>query len=227
MMLLRRVFVLAAWFGLVAGILEGALFTILRLTPGGPTWLMSGRSVSLDFLWVAPLLNLGYFLLLAPGVTLMAWLLGKLRRVDDARPLQLAVLVFTALGAYVLATVPDRLHEWAAIALAVGVGVRVALAVDVNTPQGFARFSRSLRWLVATVALAAIVLRGGAAALELRARRGLAPAPPGAPNVLLIVLDTVRADHLSSYGYARPTTPHLDKFAREGVLFEWAISPAP
>lgn len=51
------------------------------------------------------------------------------------------------------------------------------------------------------------------------------PANP-MPNVVLIVLDTVRADHLSVYGYHRPTTPNLERLARKGVLFENAISPA-
>ncbi|HVB29048.1 MAG TPA: sulfatase, partial [Terriglobia bacterium] len=45
------------------------------------------------------------------------------------------------------------------------------------------------------------------------------------PNIIFIVLDTVRADHLSSYGYARPTTPNLDRLARQGALFENAIAP--
>jgi arylsulfatase A-like enzyme len=44
------------------------------------------------------------------------------------------------------------------------------------------------------------------------------------PNVLLIVLDTVRADHTSVYGYSRRTTPNLEAFAQEGVLFRNAIS---
>ncbi len=39
-------------------------------------------------------------------------------------------------------------------------------------------------------------------------------------NVLLISLDTLRADHLSCYGYPRNTSPNLDRFAKEGVLFE-------
>ena len=47
------------------------------------------------------------------------------------------------------------------------------------------------------------------------------------PNIIFITLDTVRADHLSAYGHARPTTPNLDRFARTGVLFENAIAPAP
>jgi arylsulfatase A-like enzyme len=56
--------------------------------------------------------------------------------------------------------------------------------------------------------------------------RGVEPA--GArprPNVLLIVMDTVRADHLSCYGYEKPTAPDLERIAAEGVLYEQAISP--
>jgi len=39
-------------------------------------------------------------------------------------------------------------------------------------------------------------------------------------NVLLITADTLRADHLSCYGYWRRTSPNLDQLAREGVRFE-------
>jgi arylsulfatase A-like enzyme len=46
--------------------------------------------------------------------------------------------------------------------------------------------------------------------------------PP--PNVLLIVLDTTRRDRLSTYGYERETTPVLDRFAAEGVVYENAVS---
>jgi uncharacterized sulfatase len=46
------------------------------------------------------------------------------------------------------------------------------------------------------------------------------------PDILLIVLDTLRADRLSCYGYPRETSPHLDAFAESSVLFERAISPA-
>lgn len=47
------------------------------------------------------------------------------------------------------------------------------------------------------------------------------------PNVLLITLDTVRADHLESYGYKAGATPALDRIAREGVRFADATSNAP
>lgn len=47
------------------------------------------------------------------------------------------------------------------------------------------------------------------------------------PNLVMIVLDTGRADHFSGYGYSQPTTPNLDNLAKQGVLFETAVAPAP
>jgi arylsulfatase A-like enzyme len=44
------------------------------------------------------------------------------------------------------------------------------------------------------------------------------------PNVLLVVLDAVRADHLSCYGYDRETTPTIDGLAADGVRYEHAFS---
>ncbi len=53
-------------------------------------------------------------------------------------------------------------------------------------------------------------------------------AEPGArPNIILIVLDTVRADHLSHAGWSRETTPVLDAFARDAVRYSEARSTAP
>ncbi|HLQ23289.1 MAG TPA: tetratricopeptide repeat protein [Gemmatimonadales bacterium] len=43
---------------------------------------------------------------------------------------------------------------------------------------------------------------------------------PAIRNVLLISIDTLRADHVSAYGFPRPTTPNIDAVAREGVLFK-------
>ncbi len=46
-------------------------------------------------------------------------------------------------------------------------------------------------------------------------------------NVLVVVLDTVRKDHLTPYGYDRPTTPGLASFAEEARVYEQAVAPAP
>ena len=45
------------------------------------------------------------------------------------------------------------------------------------------------------------------------------------PNILLIAVDSLRADHMSCYGYPRLTSPHLDRVAQQGTLFENTLSP--
>ena len=46
-------------------------------------------------------------------------------------------------------------------------------------------------------------------------------------NVLFVVMDTVRKDHLTPYGYDRPTTPTLEAFAGEALVYEEAVAQAP
>jgi len=46
-------------------------------------------------------------------------------------------------------------------------------------------------------------------------------------NVLFVVMDTVRKDHLTPYGYEKPTTPTLERFAEEATVYEQAVAPAP
>lgn len=51
---------------------------------------------------------------------------------------------------------------------------------------------------------------------------------PVAPrNVVLIVVDTLRADHLGVYGYERPTSPNIDRFAKESTVFDRMYSVSP
>jgi len=75
------------------------------------------------------------------------------------------------------------------------------------------------------------VIRPGLRAVWVAAALALAgacAAPPAqAPAVVLIVLDTTRADHLSCYGYERETTPQFDRLAAEGQRFEQAFAQAP
>ena len=48
--------------------------------------------------------------------------------------------------------------------------------------------------------------------------------PTGVPNVVILVVDTLRADHMSVYGYPRSTTPEVDEFSAGAVGFEQAMS---
>jgi arylsulfatase A-like enzyme len=81
---------------------------------------------------------------------------------------------------------------------------------------------------VAALALAAIVWGRPATTAPLVDPLATAvPPPPGTPDVFLVVLDTTRADHLSTYGYARETSPHLTALAADGLRFAEARSTAP
>lgn len=51
--------------------------------------------------------------------------------------------------------------------------------------------------------------------------------PRRPPDVVLVLIDTLRADHVGAYGYARPTTPTLDALCAHATLFENAIAQAP
>lgn len=51
--------------------------------------------------------------------------------------------------------------------------------------------------------------------------------PHPRPSIILVALDTLRADHLGCYGYSRNTSPNIDRFAEESILFEQAIAAAP
>ena len=49
-------------------------------------------------------------------------------------------------------------------------------------------------------------------------------APAERPDVVLVVVDTLRADHLGAYGFPLPTSPQLDRFAEQAVVFERALA---
>ncbi len=63
------------------------------------------------------------------------------------------------------------------------------------------------------------------ALLALGALAACAPAPPR--SVVLIVVDTLRADHLGLYGYGRDTSPRLDALARDAAIFDHAFASSP
>ncbi len=88
------------------------------------------------------------------------------------------------------------------------------------------RHSRLAAWMIAVPALMVLCALCYGPIREISERAALPPSPPNSPNVLIIIVDTLRADHLSTYGYTRDTTPYLTHLAQQGVLFENAISPS-
>lgn len=177
--------------------------------------------MSPDLVWLSPL---GHLLLFLPLVLLLSVAAVLFARLPALR---LAAFVFGLLAALsILLLYTPQLHQYAALLLAVGIAVRLAGAVKGQELAWRQRFGR-LAWGGATVVGgSAALLLGANAWHERRALRALPAAVADAPNVLLIILDTVRARSLSLYGYERATTPFLESLAREGTTFEWAFSTA-
>jgi arylsulfatase A-like enzyme len=119
------------------------------------------------------------------------------------------------------------LNDIARLLLCAGIAAQLC-RVCARHPEGTARFARrALPISLALVALAIVGVPGVHALREARALAAQPAAPAHLPNVLLIVLDTVRADHLASYGYERETAPRVDQLAREGAVFERVFSTSP
>ena len=78
-------------------------------------------------------------------------------------------------------------------------------------------------WTLGTVLACLVAMLLYHPEVEHRAR-SIAPARESLPNVILIIVDTLRADHLSCYHYERLTSSNLDQLATKGVLFENTIS---
>jgi arylsulfatase A-like enzyme len=185
---------------------------------------LSGRLVweGPDIGWMAPL---SYLVPLVPA-GLVGLGIGALlrRRWPMLYPRQFASAAVLGLAALAVLLFFARLYPIAKVLIALGVALRASGPVSLLSVRQLRR---------AAGALAGVVLLVGAGTVGLRwwsERRAVAslPAPAaGSPNVLLLILDTVRAQSLSLYGYFRPTTPALERWARQGVTFDWAMSTAP
>jgi arylsulfatase A-like enzyme len=205
----------AAWFGLVGGhldlvglVLRTQLITLIPYGQGP------------YFPWSVPVANLA--LLLMAG--LVVALVNRLRPGGISARGALWFYATLALWGPMLRL---PLFGLASLVLAAGVGRWISRVLERRGP-GFGRFLRSsLVGLFGVLGVLALLTTGRQAWTEARAAARL-PAPPrGAKNVLLLVMDAVRADRLSLYGYTRDTTPHLIRWARRGVRFDAAMAPAP
>jgi arylsulfatase A-like enzyme len=204
--------------GLATGLVELLVLLARRLAAGSSA--LGALQLNRHYPWMIPAAHLAIFAAVAVPLAILAAIAPRAGR-------RLAALAGIALMAFAPLSLVHGLHPAGAGLLAIGLAWRAAPAAEARAWR-----LRRLR-RVALPAMLGVVGLLGAWSYDrevLREGRLLAamPAPPrGTPNVLLLVLDTVRADHLSLYGYARPTTPNLERLARRGVVFREARSAAP
>lgn len=203
--------------GLAAGVLE-PIGLLTRVT----SWAEADLSLGAYLWWMPAVAELFTFGLLG----LLGWGLARLARGRISLKLLLGVLVTLCVMAS-LRVLDGHLGVLTVDLLALGIAVQF-------TQRFGDRLLGSLKTVRLLLAMAFIALASVAVGIEASRARSerqiLATLPPtkrGNPNILLLVLDTVRAMNLSAYGYARNTTPMLEALASRGTLFERVISAAP
>ncbi|MGQ0764255.1 MAG: sulfatase [Gemmatimonadota bacterium] len=199
----------------ITGALVAALGSVL--IDQVPVRLMGRRSdPGADFVFLAPVGFLIIFLFPALPLAVGTRFVPFVGRI--------APFVFGALASWALLLFLESIHPIAILIMALGVGTQVHrwwVAVPGRGSRVAARIASACAaalFVVAAVTWAERWLTGA------RLSREQGPAPAEAPNVLLLILDTVRAANLSVYGYSRPTTPNLERLAGSGVAFEHAYS---
>lgn len=210
-----RLLLTATFFALAAGAGEAAIAGFNILVRHYLTW------VSHDVAWMSPL---AYLILFLPTAVVLRIGLRIARRPVSPGA---SAGVFAFLGTFSLLLPYEQLSRWAALALSIGVAVQLAGIARRNAERWHAWMRTGTIALGVLVSVTGLGVRLWRATAEHLALGGLPAAASGAPNVLFIVLDTERASNLSLYGYGRATTPELARRAREGVLFERALSSAP
>ncbi len=209
---------LCGWLGLACGLVEG----LLRLVWGA----VEHRFVSLD-LWVnwhAPWMAPSA---LASAFLILGMIVGLFRQIAPRVVNRLLPIALLGLGTWSVVGVIPKLDPRAALILVTGVMVRFGPWVRFDALR-FRRLARRSAPILVGLWLILVVAIGlWPSTTEWRWQRFGSEATPNAPNVLLVVLDTVRVDNMSLYGYERPTTPRLQHWAERGVRFDQARSTTP
>jgi arylsulfatase A-like enzyme len=204
---------LAAWFGLVTGLSEGVLFLAFQT-------LGQMRHVTLEIIWISALFDV----LLYSGLGFAFFMLARLLPKLPMTLLSVFVFALLTLSDWLALALAEKIHLIAIVLLALGGAVQFTRWFGKHQTTALHFWHRSLPWVAAVALLTFVGIQGGLWLRERLALAGLPAAPVGSPNILLIMVDALRADHLSGYGYQRRTSPNIDGIAQQGVLFEHAFA---
>ncbi|MFN0178770.1 MAG: sulfatase [Gemmatimonadales bacterium] len=171
--------------------------------------------------WTGPSATVLFFGIVLVGLAVVAALVRRVDRLWTA-----GVWAFGFLAAFGALYSFPQIQRVAALLLSAGVATVLARRIGEPTPAR----RRGVRRIGAVLCLSTIGVAAASLTRDALRERRLTPAAgtaAAAPNVLLLVLDTVRAINLSLYGYHRETTPELTRWAAKGVAFTRAYSTAP
>lgn len=200
--------------GASTGLVQALVHAARRFALNDFTWMPHG------VFWMAPIAN-------AFWIGMVGAVLAVLHRLVPAVASGRRILfALVALAVLNLAEFANDIHPLSLIVLAAGAGAW--LSGWAASRQQLLR--ATLRpWLASVATIVALLAMGSWGSTALRERQALAahaPASAASPDVLLLILDTVRARNLSLYGYDLPTTPVLDSLAGSSAVFDAAFAPS-
>lgn len=209
--------VLAVWWGLMTGTValgvQLGLLGVARLTSPSPLGLEVG--------WLnAPLVDAGFF----GGVGLAFLALSRWPRLVSFR---VPAFTFSLLAFLSLLFLIPGIAVYSIFLLAGGGAMQASRLMNTHQRALDRVCHLTLPWLLFLAVGSAAWGIGAPRIVDARGRSALPTPRSGAPNVLLIVLDTVRAESLSAYGFEEPTSPWLEQFANSAVTFDHALSTSP
>lgn len=215
-----RLLLTALGFALWTGLVEEAPIYLAR---AGKVFVR----VSPDLIWMAPLADAMFFGLVAMALLTMGIPWPRVR----TRPVVLGA--FAALSTLAVGFLQERLYPLAVLLLAIGVGAQTArMARPTPRRRRFLPLS-----VIAAACLILALTAGSKWTAHAERQRELATIPhaaAGAPNVLLLILDTVRGASLGFLGGQRQaslwppaSSPTLDVLVKGSIVFDDAIAPAP
>ena len=224
-------------FSLVFGALYGAVEAFLNLRSMKAIWPDRGLFSQAYSLWIGAAFFAQFFLCAGLGAWILKRLLSlvsdRFTRSSD-RAWAMGSVVLTGVGLWLWVILNQWLPSIRSTKSLLGNGLFLlcyALALvllgRIIPLKPRTNNERPVLVWAATGALQAAFLFSlltATSASAIPATKGQPPTSVEKPNILMISIDTLRADHLSCYGYQGITTPHMDRLAAEGALFERTIS---
>ncbi|WP_165231282.1 sulfatase-like hydrolase/transferase [Aquisphaera insulae] len=214
----KGLLVLALWFGFLTGLVELALVLAQRTLVARIS--LESLRTNRHFVWMIPVADVAIF-----GAVGLIFALWERRRPGRVQlPACFTIAAGLSLAAFWSV---EWLHTVAGVVISAAVGVKAFGWLNAHAIRIERLARRTLPWMGAGLISLTVVAIAALGSAERRALAAIPAAEPGRPNVLLIVMDDVRAESLSLHGHDRPTTPRLEQIAGKGVRFDSARSTAP